>query len=113
MRRTGSWRFLVAFSVGHGKELCKISFAGKVEHAGCSEGTLPTEVGVPCGIGTPDLSGSPENPPTNQTTREMPLPLTISPMIHALCFWLLMNFSTASALSAETMLTMPMPMLKT
>ena len=48
-----------------------------------------------------------------QTTRASPLPLTTSPMRQASCFCDWINFSTASALSAATMATMPMPMLKT
>jgi hypothetical protein len=37
-----------------------------------------------------------------QTTFALPLPLTTSPISHALCFWARMNFKTASALSADT-----------
>jgi len=47
------------------------------------------------------------------STRASPLPFTTSPMSQALCFCDLMNFSTASALSAATMATIPIPMLKT
>lgn len=47
------------------------------------------------------------------STRALPVPFTTSPMSHALCFWLRMNFSAASACSADTTATMPTPMLKT
>jgi ATP-dependent RNA helicase RhlE len=47
------------------------------------------------------------------STRASPLPFTTSPMIQALCFCALMNFKTSFALSADTIETMPMPMLKT
>ena len=47
------------------------------------------------------------------TTRAAPGPLTTSPINHASCFWARINLRMASALSAATMATMPMPMLKT
>jgi cytochrome d ubiquinol oxidase subunit II len=47
------------------------------------------------------------------STRASPLPLTTSPISHALCFCARMNFKTSFAFSAETIATMPMPMLKT
>ena len=51
--------------------------------------------------------------PIRYTTRATPPPFTTSPMRQALCFWEWMKFNTASAWSAATMATMPMPMLKT
>ena len=47
------------------------------------------------------------------STRERPVPVTTSPMCQALYLAFLMSARTASALSAETMAVMPMPMLKT
>ena len=52
-------------------------------------------------------------PPPFYTTRLSPLPWTTSPITHAACFSALIALSTASAWSAATMMTMPMPMLKT
>ena len=48
-----------------------------------------------------------------QITLAWPVPLVTSPMIQAVCFVPRMYWSTVSAWSAATMVTMPTPMLKT
>ena len=93
----------------------------------CSRGISPNKVSR-IGFGTGGSLPFPKSelsiPIVFYSTRASPLPFTTSPMSQALCFCpsfaellrrvdALMNFSTASALSADTMLTMPIPMLKT
>ena len=83
----------------------------------CSRGISPNKVSR-IGFGVGCFLPFPKSEPNIPiicfySTRASPLPFTTSPMSQALCFCDLINFSTASALSAETMATMPMPMLKT
>jgi len=63
-----------------------------------------------CGV---SLCGTPWATLWGHSTRQMPEPLVIWPMIHAGCLAALIAFSTASARSASTTTVMPMPMLNT
>ena len=73
----------------------------------------------PAGDGPSLRSLTMRNPPPpvatlwSHSTRQMPEPLVIWPMIHAGCLAALIAFSTASARSASTTTVMPMPMLNT